>query len=159
MVRFLHTADWQLGKRFGQFEDALAGRLTQARVDVVERIRDAARERGIGHVLVAGDVWDVEQPSESSIRQPLAIMGEDPDIRWWLLPGNHDPARAHGLWSRVADIKPDNVELLLDGEPREMEAGVSLLSAPWTSKPAGRGSSTLEKSGQTLAARRLGQIR
>ena len=32
MVKFIHTADWQLGKPFSQFEDGLSEQLRQARI-------------------------------------------------------------------------------------------------------------------------------
>ena len=136
MLRFLHTADWQLGKPFGQFPDELSGRLSAARIEAVARIADAAEVRNIRHVLVAGDVWDSELPARPSIAQPFEIMGAAPDVHWWLIPGNHDPARAHGLWDKLD--APKNVHLLTTAEPRQMEDGVWLLPAPWTTRMPGR---------------------
>ena len=129
--KFIHTADWQLGKSFGQFEPEAAGALRLARQAVIERIAEAARHHDITHVLVAGDVWDSAIPSNATLRQPLTIMGEAPDIHWWLLPGNHDPDGADGLWDRVDALKPENVHSLRQFEPVEIEAGVFILPAPW----------------------------
>jgi len=128
---FIHTADWQLGKRFGQFPPEVAGALRDARQDVIERIAAVARENKAKHVLVAGDVWDSKTPTNTTLRQPLAIMAEAADIHWWLLPGNHDPDGTDGLWDRVDAVKPDNVHSLRDAEPVEIEAGVFVLPAPW----------------------------
>ena len=75
---FIHTADWQLGKSFGQFPPETAGALRLARQDVIPRIAKAARDAGAKHVLVAGDVWDSKIPSNTTLRQPLAILGEAP---------------------------------------------------------------------------------
>lgn len=129
---FIHTADWQLGKSFGQFPAEIAGALRLARQTVIERIADVAREQGAAHVLVAGDVWDSAIPSNSTLRQPLAIMGEAKDVNWWLLPGNHDPDGSDGLWDRVDAVKPENVHLLRTPQPVEIETGVFILPAPWT---------------------------
>jgi len=60
MVRFLHTADWQLGKQFenlGAPPDKLAF-LRQGRMDVVRRIGQLAIDRSWDAILVAGDVFE-----------------------------------------------------------------------------------------------------
>ena len=129
---FIHTADWQLGKRFGQFPAETAGALRLARQDVITRIAQAARENNAKHILVAGDVWDSKIPSNADLRQPLAIMGEAPDLQWWLLPGNHDPDGTDGLWDRIEEIKANNVHALRDADPVEIDPGVFILPAPWS---------------------------
>lgn len=128
---FIHTADWQLGKSFGQFPAETAGALRLARQAVITRIAEAAREHKAKHVLVAGDVWDSAIPSNATLRQPLAIMGEAADIHWWLMPGNHDPDGTDGLWDRIDAIKAENIHTLRSAEPVEIEAGVFVLPAPW----------------------------
>ena len=129
--RFIHTADWQLGKSFGRFSEARAGELRSQRQEVITRIADVARSRGAGHVVVAGDVWDTAIPGNATLRQPLSIMGAAGDVTWWLLPGNHDPDGADGLWDRVEALAPENVKLLRDSAPVEAEPGVWFLPAPW----------------------------
>ncbi len=128
---FIHTADWQLGKRFGQFSPETAGELRLARQNVISQISEAAREFGVKHILVAGDVWDSKIPSNTTLRQPLAILGEASDLQWWLLPGNHDPDGPDGLWDRIDAIKPENVHSLRKAESVEIEPGVFILPAPW----------------------------
>ena len=58
MPRFLHTADWQIGRQYARFapEDALA--LAEARLSAVERLADIAHQEAVDAVLVAGDVFD-----------------------------------------------------------------------------------------------------
>ena len=129
---FIHTADWQLGKNFGQFSAETAGALRLARQAVITKIADAARQVEARHVLVAGDVWDTRTPSSPTLRQPLTIMGEAKDIQWWLLPGNHDPDGVDGLWDRIDAAKPKNVHTLRTSEPVEVEDGVYILPAPWS---------------------------
>jgi len=133
---FIHTADWQLGKSFGQFPAETAGALRLARQSVITRIAQAARDNGAKHVLVAGDVWDSAIPSNTTLRQPLAIMAEAADIHWWLMPGNHDPDGSDRLWDRIDDIKSENIHTLRQAEAvkideGEMESGVFVLPAPW----------------------------
>ena len=38
MIKLLHTADWQIGKLFGQFEPDEAAILAEARFTTIERL-------------------------------------------------------------------------------------------------------------------------
>jgi hypothetical protein len=137
VLRFVHTADWQLGRPFTRFADELAGRLRAARLDAIDRLAATARAHGAAHVLVAGDVWDQETPSEATLRQPLDLMARARDLSWWLLPGNHDPARPDGLWQRLARLGPPaNVRLCVEPAPVPLTADAWLLPAPLTAKHA-----------------------
>lgn len=137
-VRFIHTADWQLGKPFGRFDDALAGRLTAERQEVIARIAEVARTHDAPHVIVAGDVWDNAAPNNGVLRQPIDIMGEQPDITWWLMPGNHDVDGADSLWERVTAMAPPNLRILRTAEPVQMTPEAWLLPAPWQRLHHGR---------------------
>ncbi|MBB4658147.1 metallophosphoesterase family protein [Parvularcula dongshanensis] len=137
--RFVHTADWQLGKPFGRFPAERAAQLRAARIDAIGRIAGVARDHGAGHVVVAGDVWDCEQPLPETIAQPLDAMASASDLVWWLLPGNHDPAARGGLWDRMRERGlPSNVRCLCAAGPVEAAPGAYLLPAPWVSKNPGR---------------------
>ena len=128
-VRIIHTADWQLGKPFGRFPDDVRSALAEARLDVIDRIGALAREYSAGHVLVAGDVFDNVDPGDRILIQALSRMARTP-ATWWLMPGNHDHARADGLWSRVRAKAPHNVRVLDRPETVMVEDEVWLLAAP-----------------------------
>ena len=134
-LRFVHTADWQLGRPFTRFAEDLAGRLRAARLDAVDRLATVARRHGAGHVLVAGDVWDQEIPSQATLVQPLELMARAGELTWWLLPGNHDPARPNGLWTRLAALGPPaNVRLCVEPHPLPLADDAWLLPAPLAAK-------------------------
>ena len=128
-MKIIHTADWQLGKPFGNFDDETRNALSEARFDAIEAVGNAAAAHNSMHVLVAGDVFDTEGPEDRTIVQALARM-ESFACHWWLLPGNHDFARNGGLWDRVRSRRPKNLTVLAEYEPVEMEDGVWLLPAP-----------------------------
>lgn len=129
-MKFLHTSDWQLGKPFGRAPDEARAALLEARLDAIDALAAAARREGAGWVLVAGDVFDSPEPGDRVYRQALTRMKAADDVRWALLPGNHDPARADGLWSRLASEAPANVIACLEPEAMQLEEGAWLLSAP-----------------------------
>lgn len=128
--RFLHCSDLHLGKRFGNFPEDPRAALAEARAGLPARLADAARAHGVGHILVAGDVFDTETPSDRVVRQALTAMGADAAIHWWIIPGNHDSLAAAPLWQSVTVHAPDNVHLLTTTDPVSIASGVSLLPAP-----------------------------
>ena len=131
-MRLIHTSDWQIGKVFRFVDNATMGLLQDARLRAISRLGDLAAEHGARHVLVAGDVYDMEVLSPRSINQPLERMRSFPNVQWHLLPGNHDPHRPNGLWDRILRKGlPDNVHIHTAPEPAilEREAAI-LLPAP-----------------------------
>lgn len=90
MIRILHTADWHLGQTFfgydrtqehEHFLDWLAGVLTKNKIDVL---------------IVAGDVFDVSNPSAASQRMFYRfihrVATENPRLQLVVVAGNHDSA-------------------------------------------------------------------
>ena len=128
-MKFIHSADWQLGKPYGRFDPDVRGALTEARFDAVDALGRAAAEHGAQHVIVAGDIFDTEGPEDRTIVQAISRMDRYA-CRWWLLPGNHDFARNGGLWDRVRQRAGEKIVIVSEPEPREVEEGVWLLPAP-----------------------------
>ncbi|MBK5930146.1 metallophosphoesterase family protein [Halochromatium salexigens] len=136
MPRFLHTADWQIGRQYGRFKPEDAAAIAEARFTAVERLAALASAQQVDAVLVAGDVFDAQTVSDRTIRRLFnALQGYAGP--WLLLPGNHDAALAESVWSRARRIGavPANVELLLEPEPHLYpEAGFAILPAPLTQR-------------------------
>lgn len=129
--RFLHTSDWQIGKVFRFVDAPTMGLLQEARLMAITRLGELAGAHGVGHVLVAGDVYDMEALSPRSLSQPLERMRRFPEVHWHLLPGNHDPHRPNGLWDRLLGKGvPDNVHVHVDRTPVQLADDVALLPAP-----------------------------
>ena len=108
------------------------GLLQEARLATVSRLGEIATEHGVNHVLVAGDVYDMEALSSRSLNQPLERMRNFEKVTWHLLPGNHDPHRPHGLWDQLLRKGvPDNIIAHISPEPRVFENdGFAVLPAP-----------------------------
>ncbi|MDE4273172.1 DNA repair exonuclease [Phaeobacter gallaeciensis] len=129
-IRFLHTSDLHLGKRFGRFAEETRMALLQARQEILSRLAKLAQAHDATHVLIAGDMFDTETPSDRVQRQALAAMGAAPELQWWIIPGNHDSGAAEPLWASLRSHLPENVHLLMTAEPVQMAPGVMLLPAP-----------------------------
>ncbi|TGN47142.1 DNA repair exonuclease [Paracoccus liaowanqingii] len=136
--RCLHSSDLHLGKPFGGYPEGIRNRLREARHGAIGRLARAARDHGAGVVLLAGDSFDAETPAPDTLRQALRAMAEAADIRWILLPGNHDSLAASELWRRIGADGPPNLQPILNPEPVALAEGVWLLPAPCTQRRAGR---------------------
>lgn len=135
-LRFVHTADWQIGRQYQRFEPDDAAALFEARFTVVERIADHAIQGGFDAVLVAGDVFDAQTVSDRTIRRLFnalqAFSGP-----WVVIPGNHDAALAESVWSRAGQlgVLPPNVLLAFTPEPLVLhDIGTIVLPAPLTQR-------------------------
>jgi DNA repair exonuclease SbcCD nuclease subunit len=97
-ARFIHTADWQIGKNFDRIADnAKRERLRRARIDSVARIGVVAREKGADFVLVAGDLFDSPTSDKSTLAAGLGAIGQL-ELPVIAIPGNHDHAGPGGFW-------------------------------------------------------------
>lgn len=138
MLRFVHSSDLHIGKRFGNLPEDLRGRLREARHQAIGRLAELARANGASVVLLAGDTFDTETPTPAMLRQSLAAMADDPAIRWVVLPGNHDSLVADELWRTALQHVPANVTLTLEPQPVEVAPGAVVLPAPCTTRRPGR---------------------
>lgn len=137
MVRFIHTGDWQLGmaRRFLDASDGLP-RFQQARIDAIRAIGDAAREHGAQFVVVAGDVFETNQPDPRTVERACEAL-RSIDVPVLLLPGNHDPLDGASVLRSPAfrHAVPDNVVVLDDDQPRPVPGvAAEVVGAPWRSK-------------------------
>ena len=130
--KFIHTSDWQIGKVFRFLDSTTMGLLQEARLRAISRLGELAGIHGAPHILVAGDVYDMEALSPRSLNQPLERMRGYPRVQWHLLPGNHDPHRPNGLWDQLMRKGlPQNVSVHVEPEPEVLpDKGVVLLPAP-----------------------------
>ncbi len=135
MVRFLHTSDWQLGMTRYFLDDEAQSRFDQDRLDVVARLAVLSRERGCAFVVVAGDVFETNQPDPRTITRAMEALATF-DVPVYLLPGNHDTYDPGSVYRHPAFLerRPDLVEVLVDNQPRTPVTGVEVVGAPWTSK-------------------------
>ena len=136
MVRFLHSADWQLGMTRHFLDDGAQARFDAARIDAVSRIGELAVAERCGFVVVGGDVFETNAVARRVVVQALDAMASTPSVTFYLLPGNHDPLDAASVFTSrtFRDHRPDNVVVVDDAEPIDVGGGVQLVGAPWRSK-------------------------
>ncbi|MEM0134792.1 MAG: DNA repair exonuclease [Thermoplasmatales archaeon] len=128
MVKFLHTADWQMGSKSQQL-GTKAGEGRNVRLQSIKNIVDVAKKENVDFVLIAGDVFEDSNVDNSIIRSVVETLNDFKPIQTFLIPGNHDPFIPGGIWERASwgGIK-DHIHLL--SEPEEVEPGQNLVIYP-----------------------------
>lgn len=112
--RFVHTADWQLGKQFANIPGDAGAALRDRRIEAVRTIGRLAAEREADAVLVAGDVFDANAVADRTLIRMLEALKEFPGD-WVFIPGNHDSALADSVWTRLRRREPPaNAHLALE---------------------------------------------
>ena len=134
-MRFLHTADWQLGMTRHFLAGDAQPRYSAARRDAVAGLGALAAEVGAEFVVVAGDVFEHNQLSPQVIGQSLEAMRAIA-IPVYLLPGNHDPLDASSVYTSAlfGAERPDNVVVLDRPGVHQVRSGLEIVAAPWRSK-------------------------
>ena len=135
-MKFIHTADWQLGMPRHFLSGEAQPRFSGARLDAVRRIGELAVEEGCEFVVVCGDVFESNQIDRRVLVRTLDIMASTPQVIFYLLPGNHDPLDAASVYRsrKFGEHKPENVVVLENSQPVPVADGIELVAAPWTSK-------------------------
>src|SRR3954471_8739382 len=134
-MRFVHTADWQLGMTRYFLNGEAQPRYSAARRDVVAGIGPLARNADAEFVVVAGDVFEDNQLAPRDVGQSLEAMRAI-GVPVYLLPGNHDPLDASSVYTSALFLaeRPDNVIVLDRAGVHEVRPGVEIVAAPWRSK-------------------------
>ncbi len=130
-ARFLHTADWQLGKPFAGVADAeKRALLRQERIEVLKRTGAAAQEHAAEFIVVAGDAFDSPAATRDTVAAACAAIGAM-QRPVFLIPGNHDHGGPGSLWEqpfflRQKEELAPNLHILLTPEPVETDTALLL---------------------------------
>ena len=137
MVKFLHTADWQLGMARHYLGHDAQARFSAARLDVIEQMARLATNEQCEFVVACGDVFESNQVQRQVLAKAFEKMAAFPQLTFFLLPGNHDPLRCVVHLSTpptFTDRQPDNVKVLKGVDPVHVAPGVELIPASWPNK-------------------------
>jgi len=114
-LRFLHTSDWHLGARLGEFS-----RLDEQR-EVLEEIRLLADAENVDFIIIAGDVFDNFNPPNEAVEllyRELKKLTNNASRPVIVIAGNHD--------------SPDRIEA---PDPLAAECGIFFIGYPDFTRP------------------------
>ena len=131
-LKFIHSADWHLGQTYWGL-GAQTTRSRNWRFDAVRRIWQLAAENQAEFVLVAGDVFDSETPSDAVREQAVEVLGEAP-CPVYLLPGQSDAGAEGSVWFsprwRSGLTGLNQIRPVLAPEALGIEGDVTLFACP-----------------------------
>ncbi|BDR57842.1 exonuclease SbcCD subunit D [Xylocopilactobacillus apicola] len=88
-MRFIHTADWHIGRKLNGF-DLLADQEA-----VFQKLVEVIKSQHVDAVVIAGDLYDRSLASEESVaslNQMLFCLNRELDLPLLVISGNHDSA-------------------------------------------------------------------
>ena len=74
MIRFLHTADWQLGMTRHFFSEGVQERFAQSRFDAIRELGRIAKEEDCRFMVVCGDVFESNLVDRKTVSRALEAL-------------------------------------------------------------------------------------
>lgn len=133
-MKFLHTADWQIGMRAAQVGES-AVRVREERLSAARRLVGEARVAGVEFILIAGDVFEDNGVDRVLVQKVADILAEFAGPVY-VIPGNHDPLVPGSVWEHPV-WAAGHVHLLAEEKPTEIPGGV-LFPCPIRAKHSGK---------------------
>jgi DNA repair exonuclease SbcCD nuclease subunit len=135
VIRFLHTADWQLGMTRHFFSEGVQERFAQSRFDAIRELGRIAKDENCRFMVVCGDVFESNLVDRKTVLRALEALKAVP-VPVYLLPGNHDPLNAASVYRSTTFLerKPAHVHVIEGTTPIRVDEGIEIVGAPWTSK-------------------------
>jgi DNA repair exonuclease SbcCD nuclease subunit len=121
-MRFLHTADWQIGMKATALGNA-GVRIREERLAAGRRVVEAAKDFQADFILIAGDLFEhnaVDRVLVQKVADILASFGGPVHI----IPGNHDPLTRGSVWEHPAWKASGNVRVLREEALIEVPGGI-----------------------------------
>lgn len=128
-MRFLHTADWQIGMKATALGSAGA-RVREERLAAGRRVVEAAKDFQVDFILIAGDLFEHNAVDRVLVQKVADILGSfgRPVL---VIPGNHDPLTRGSVWEHPAWKVSGNVRVLREEGPIEVPGGIVYPCPVW----------------------------
>ena len=100
-MKFLHTADWQIGKSFQYIKESSKQELLrQKRLETVREFKSIIVQQDLSFVVVCGDLFDSPTPDGATVASICAAIGEL-NVPVYAIPGNHDHGGPGCIWEQA----------------------------------------------------------
>ncbi len=137
-MKFIHTADWQIGMTFHGFKEIARNKMEDDRFEVIEAIAEYANkaDNEIDFVLVCGDMFETPRVSEALVKKTFKKISRI-NKPVYVLAGNHEWNGSEFMFATkyFLENKPENLHVLAAGvTPVEGLSGVDIVGAPLEGK-------------------------
>ena len=121
-MKFLHTADWQLGIKVAHI-GGVGVRVREERLASLNRVAEAARSHSVDFILIAGDTFENNGVERTLVQKAVDILSNF-KIPVYLIPGNHDPLIPGSVWEHPSWESANGVTILRREEPVRVPGGI-----------------------------------
>ncbi|MBC2601012.1 metallophosphoesterase family protein [Puniceicoccus vermicola] len=119
MIRFIHTADWQMGMKasgLGQVSKAVR----DARLDSIKRLVELGNDRDAELMLITGDIFEDNAVDRLLVRKVGQLLAGF-NGKVFITPGNHDPLVPGSVWEHPVWEESANTTVVRENSPIELE--------------------------------------
>lgn len=134
-MKFLHTADWQLGMKAAHVSEA-GDRVREERLQAACRVVEAAHSHQAEFILIAGDTFEDNEVDRIAIQKAGDIVAGS-GLPVYIILGNHDPLVPGSVWEHPVWAQSGNTVVLGDEEPVGVSGGL-LYPCPVREKYSGK---------------------
>ncbi len=127
MIRFIHTADWQIGMKAAHV-GAIGQRVRDERLHAAKRVVEVAAEQNVTCIVVVGDTFEDNAVDRVLVQKTADILGGFAGPVY-IIAGNHDPLVPGSVWGHAAWQAHNNLHLIEKAEPISIE-GATLYPCP-----------------------------
>ena len=131
MIRFLHTADWQIGMKAGGLGEA-SQRVRDVRLASIKRLIELANEKQADLMLITGDIFEDNAVDRLLVRKVGQLLTTFKG-KVFITPGNHDPLTPGCVWEHPVWSESKNITVIREKSPIELEHCI-LYPTPLTEK-------------------------
>ncbi len=134
-MKFLHTADWQIGMKASHVGEA-GKRVREQRIETIGSVIEVARENQVEFILIAGDTFQDNGVDRILVQKAADILVKA-GIPVYIIPGNHDPLAPGSVWDHPVWKSTENVFVLREESPINIPGGI-LFPCPILEKHSGK---------------------
>lgn len=122
MLRFIHTADWQIGMKAAHV-GAVGDKVRAERLNAGRRAVEAATQQAADFILVTGDTFEDNAVDRVLVQRVADILAAFAGSVF-IIPGNHDPLVPGSVWEHPAWKSHGNLNIVREAAPVEVDGGV-----------------------------------
>ena len=123
-MRFVHTADWHLGRPFTGL-GSKGSVLRDAQMVTASRVIDVALSEDVDFVVISGDLFDSNEVSGRLVRKTTSLLAGLAPVPALVLPGTHDVLDEGSIYRRREIDEVDNIFVFgIDGTSVEVDGAV-----------------------------------
>lgn len=120
-MKFLHTADWQMGMKAAHV-GAAGERVRGQRLEAAKNVVSVAHDEAVDFIIVAGDTFEDNAVSRTLVQKVGDILAS---FRGpvYLIPGNHDPLAPGSVWQHAVWNSHANLHVIAEAQPLAIPGG------------------------------------